>query len=364
MIANSPPRAAPSAASTALGPPRLHLGRAAILSVLLAVFFGLVSPRIDFLLGNTPLGSQHTSPGAIGALMLLVLVINPLLGLANRRWKLSSDEMLVVYLSCLFSALVAGIGGHNYWPSEIVGAFYYATPENKWLEVLRALPSWMTPALNDSGAYRSDLVNHFYSGLGPNQAIPWAPWLLPIVTWLGVVFAGLVMTGCLSVILRAQWSENEALAFPLLKLPVEMAQSEEDAARTGSAPFFRNRVMWIGFAVAAFVQLMNGLNLYFPDVPQIATGIEAGPLFTEAPWNQMGYIMIMQVFPIAVGLSFILTAEVGFSLWFFFWVFKLQYVCGLLSGLSAEHFAQRDAALDQSFHRLSGSRRLSRHRWL
>lgn len=311
--------------------PRLRLGRAALLSVLLAIFFGLVSPRIDFLLGNTPLGSQHTSPGAIGALMLLVLVVNPLLGVANKRWRLSSDEMLVVYLSCLFSALVAGIGGHNYWPSEVVGAFYYATPENKWMEVLRALPSWMTPSLNSAGQYQGELSSSFYSGLGAGGAIPWTAWLLPMATWLGVVFAGLVMTGCLSVILRAQWSENEALAFPLLKLPVEMAQSDDDAARGGVGPFFRNRLMWIGFGVAAWVQLMNGLHLYFPDVPEIATGIDAGPLFTETPWNQMG-VMVMQVFPIAVGLSFILTAEVGFSLWFFFWVFKLQYVAAYFLG--------------------------------
>lgn len=108
------PRTAASIESAAAAPPRLKLGRAALLSILLAIFFGLVSPRIDFLLCNTPLGSQHTSPGAIGALMLLVLVINPLLGLANKRWRLSSDEMLVVYLSCLFSALVAGIGGRSY----------------------------------------------------------------------------------------------------------------------------------------------------------------------------------------------------------------------------------------------------------
>lgn len=214
----------------------------------------------------------------------------------------------------------------------------------------------MAPALNNSGQYQSALANNFYSGLGPHDAIPWAAWLWPMATWLGVVFAGLIMTGCLSVILRAQCSENEALAFPLLKLPVEMAQSDEDVARDGVGPFFRNRLMWIGFALAAFVQLMNGLNLYFSDVPQIATGIEAGPLFTEAPWNQMG-VMMLQVFPIVVGLSFILTAEVGFSSGF-----SNCNTSRPIIWVSAEHFAQRDAAFDQSVHRLSGSRRLSRHR--
>src|SRR4051812_37805530 len=93
--------------------PTFRFGRAAAFSLLLAGFFGLMSPVIDFKWGNTPLGSQHTAPGAIGALLLLILIVNPLLGVVSRKWKLSRDEMLVVYLSCLFSALVSGIGGHN-----------------------------------------------------------------------------------------------------------------------------------------------------------------------------------------------------------------------------------------------------------
>lgn len=331
---SKPPRAdAPSSSPVAReNAPQMKIGRAAILSILLAIFFGLASPRIDFLLGNTPLGSQHTSPGAFGALLLLALLVNPILGLLNRKWRLSSDEMLVVYLSCLFSALVAGIGGHNYWPSQIVGAFYYASPENKWMDILRSLPSWMTPAMSPSGQYNSDLVNDFYTGLGPNGAIPWAAWLVPMVAWLGVIFSTMMMTGCLSVMLRLQWSEREALAFPLLRLPVEMAQTDD--SKSGIGPFFRDPLMWIGFGAAAFVQLVNGLHLYFPDVPQISTGLSAGPFLTEAPWNQVG-TMILQVFPIAVGLSFILTTEVAFSLWFFFWVFKIQYVIAYYLGFPA-----------------------------
>ena len=139
--------------------------RAVVISLLLAAFFGYVIPIIDLKLNNTYLGSQHFAPGAVITLMVLV-ALNPLLTKCNRRLRLARDEQHAIYLSCLFSCLVAGIGGNNYWPTYIVGAFYYATPENKWLEQLQHLPWWMSPALDQTGHYRADLVNDFFSGNG------------------------------------------------------------------------------------------------------------------------------------------------------------------------------------------------------
>lgn len=124
--------------------------------------------------------------------------------------------------------------------------------------------------------------------------------------------------------LRAQWAEREALSFPLLRLPLEMTENMD--ARSGVlSSFFRNPLMWVGFGVAVFIQMMNGLNLYFPDVPKVPLDINTSSLFTEAPWNQIGTTPI-RVLPIAVGITYLLTSEVSFSLWFFYWFIKLQLV--------------------------------------
>ena len=54
--------------------------RVVILSLLLAVFFAYVIPVIDYKFFNTFLGATHLPPGAVGALILLMLiVVNPLL---------------------------------------------------------------------------------------------------------------------------------------------------------------------------------------------------------------------------------------------------------------------------------------------
>ena len=86
---------------------------------------------------------------------------------------------------------------------------------------------------------------------------------------------------------------------------------------------------------------MNGLNLYFPDVPVIPLSLNAGAFFTETPWNQM-QAMSITILPLMVGLAFLLTAEVSLSLWSFIWIMQFQLDSGVLSGLFAGDFADGD----------------------
>ena len=312
----------------------------------LAVFFGYIIPVIDVRLSNTFLGAQHLPPGAVGALLVLLLVVNPLLRLFSKRLVLARNELLTVYISCLFSCLVPGHGAENFFIPNLLGPFYYGTGENGWLALWQKyLPAWFSPALwadhanAHAGALASTsgvgqgtygdagrtLVQDWYSGNG--GVVPWQLWFVPLVMWGALVVAMYVMLGCLSVMLRAQWGENEALAFPLNRLPLAMTE-DADARRgmsTHAATFFKNPLMWIGFGVAVFIQAMNGLNLYYPDVPKVPMSIDLGSLFSDAPWNQIGWTPL-NMYPIAVGITFLLTSEVAFSLWFFYWFIKLQYI--------------------------------------
>ena len=53
--------------------------RVVILALVLAVVFGYALPVIDYKIQNTFLGGTHLPPGAVGVLLILLLVINPLL---------------------------------------------------------------------------------------------------------------------------------------------------------------------------------------------------------------------------------------------------------------------------------------------
>jgi hypothetical protein len=189
---------------------------------------------------------------------------------------------------------------------------------------------WLTPALTSVG-YNKQVVEGWY--IGTQSIVPWAAWIGPLVAWGSLVFASYIMLGCLSVMLRAQWAEREALAFPLLRVPLELTEGIDEPTHRGIPAFFLNQLVWIGAAIAIFIQIANGLNFYFPDFPKVPLSIETGPLFTEAPWNQIGWTPI-RLWPIVVGITFLLTSEVSFSLWFFYWFMKCQLMLAFMLGFA------------------------------
>ena len=360
--------------------------RVCVLCLGLAVFFGAVIPVIDIKLGNTFLGAQHLPPGAIGTLLVFLLLVNPLLRWGTRNsnaralcfsatgifgalafwarlndWQsgagfwlaafaallcllgwsfkkpLSRNELLTIYISCLFSCLVPGHGAENFVVSNLVAPFYFATPENKWLESLAPyLPAWSTPVLWIDPAQKSaatlsaagrSVTDPFYLG----GQIPWSAWMVPLGFWIGFVALSYMMLGCFSVLMRAQWAQHEALAFPLNQLALELTEDSDDLGKHSVGAFFRNPTMWMGFGVAVIMQGLNGLHLYFPDVPKIEWDVNTAPFFSNVPWNQMGWTPI-QIYPVAIGLAFLLTSEIGFSLWFFALFMRFQFMAAYTFG--------------------------------
>ena len=77
--------------------------------------------------------------------------------------------------------------------------------------------------------------------------------------------------------------------------------------------------------------MLNGLHLYFPDVPELPLSLGTGGLFTEAPWNQIGQFQL-RVWPVAVGISYLLTSEISLSLWVFFLIHKFELVTAYYLG--------------------------------
>jgi hypothetical protein len=83
--------------------------------------------------------------------------------------------------------------------------------------------------------------------------------------------------------------------------------------------------MWIGFGISAAIETLNGLNLYYPDVPPVPLSLQASNFLTEPPWGQIGGLGL-RVYPSVIGISYLLTSEIAFSLWFLYLFMKFQLI--------------------------------------
>jgi len=138
---------------------------------------------------------------------VLVAIINVLLRLVHPRLALQAGELAVAYFLMLLANTLTGRGFSAQLLPVITGAFYYATPENEWRElILPHLPNWMMP-------HSPQTARLFYEGAGSGQPIPWAAWEPIFLAWLPFIWALFLVMIAAMVILRRQWIVNERLIF-------------------------------------------------------------------------------------------------------------------------------------------------------
>lgn len=298
--------------------------RAVIIGLALSAAFSFIIPYVDVYLSDTFLGAQHLPPGAVFVLFFLLVVVNPLLRLINRRWPLTRVELLLIYCLLLFSTLVPGHGSENVFIPVVTTPFYYADPANKWQELFfQYIPQWFSPT-------DARVIVPFHEGLGPGQSIPWRAWWVPLAAWglYAFMLYGLVLS--LAVVFHRQWADGEKLSYPLVSLPLEMTRDWQHPLRRGG--FYANPVMWTGFVAAVLLQTQAGLKFYFPSFPGLRLFYDFSPWFREGALRAVGWVP-GNIWPCVVGITVLLRSEVSFSLWFFFWFNRLQRVVAHLAGV-------------------------------
>lgn len=258
--------------------------------------------------------------------LCLVTALNTLV----RHWApaaaLNRDELLALYVVL---GLTSALGGHDL--AEVLLPIlarptYFADSANLWGEnLLPRLPSWLV--VTDKAALEA-----FYSGHSTlYRADHLLAWLKPVLSWtafLGVL-SGVML--CLNVLLRKQWTEREKLAFPLVLLPLELTAP--------GAPLLRQRLLWIGFAIAFGLQFWNGIASLIPSIPMIPIKYQdagqparnLGAFLTQRPWSAAGWIPV-GFYPFAIALGILLPLDLSFSSWFFFLFWKAQPVIAATYG--------------------------------
>lgn len=262
----------------------------------------------------------YSSTISLFANVVFVLFVLVGLNATLRRWlprhAFSQGELLTLYTMLAISTGLAGLDGVGIL-SQILphGAWFGKT--NNW-HFLDAFPGWLV--VTDRDALRGHYLGNstFYT---PHILRVWA---IPILAWTGFITLLLFVANCINVLVRRQWADKERLTFPVTWLPLEMTDSSSEGHSFPA--FFHSRLMWSGFAVAGLLSLWNGIAFLYPSLPTLPIGItNLTSLFTVKPWSAIDWFPVT-VYPLAIGLGFLLPVDLLFSCWFFFLFWKAQMV--------------------------------------
>ena len=299
-----------------------HLGvtfRAILIGLL------LIPPNTYFIMANH-LRYWSTLPTTMSLIYNVVITLTLLTGLNFLvklflpRFALQQAELLTIYVILSLSSAIAGHDMMQTVIPVIPNGFWFATPENEWQQLFwRYLPSWMT--LSDLS-----VLQDFYDGDTTFYTKRYlSAWWEPILWWTLFLSVLIWVMICIDLLLRKQWIERERLTYPIVRLPIEMTHSD--------GRLFKSKMLWVGFAIAGGIDLINGIHVFFPVFPEIPVReFNLGAYFTEKPWDAIGWTPIY-ILSFGVGLAFLMPLEMSFSLWFFYLFWKGERVLGRAMGL-------------------------------
>ncbi len=291
--------------------------RAILIGLTLVILQTAITPYNDYYLQGTDIAGNHFPLGAVFILIFLTLFVNPILKKVLPRAMLNPKELIVIWVMMVVSSAIPSKGMIGFLLPYLAAPVYFATPENEWAESLHShFPEWLI-------VWDKQAVTNFYEG---ESSVPWILWMKPILVWSAFILLFYCVTICVSIIIRKQWVERERYVFPLVSIPVEMVQ--QTSGNINLNGFFRKRLIWIGFGIAAAFHLLNGLHEYFPAIPSIPNRYDLYTPFTERPWIVMRWWPQFRFFLYfsVIGITYFLATEISFSCWFFFLFFKLQYI--------------------------------------
>ncbi|HID55016.1 TPA: hypothetical protein EYP37_00685 [Candidatus Poribacteria bacterium] len=251
--------------------------------------------------------------------LLVISALGLLLG-RLKPFHLSEGELLFIYVSVVMASSAASHDLMQILVPTIPHISWYATPENEWKELFSDyIPRWLV--ITDT----RPLVGYYDGGSTLYTVEHLKAWLTPVIWWSLFIIALFWVMLCLNSIFREQWTEREKLSYPIIQLPLAVIQARRSR-------IFGDRMLWVGFSIAAFIDLLNGIAYLVPSIPMIPVKLhDIGRYFTERPWSAIGWTPL-SFYPFSIGLSFFMPLDLAFSTWFFYLFRKMELVLSAAMG--------------------------------
>ena len=283
--------------------------RAVIVGAVLCAALTAGEPFGVLKIKGSALCADFSTGGAIFLFFILIFVVNGVLRWLSPRVGLATGELVTVYVMLVLASAIPSWGFTMNLMGLIAGIRYYASPENRWSElILPHIKAWVTPTSEQA-------LEGFFLGLPPGESYPWRAWAVPLAMWATFILAVYLVMIAIVAILRRQWVEHERLTFPLAQLPLEMATTATPTAPWPS--LFHSKAMWAGFAVPALLLSYNGVAKYYAGIPPLPLGqyLPVVPRVLSAAFHFRFEV---------IGLAYLVNTDVLFSLWLFAWLYMIQ----------------------------------------
>ncbi len=286
--------------------------RALLIGIALSTLANLWPAYSSLIVQSSRADHMHLSVGMLIPFVILLLVN---VVLESRGRGLSPSELLTVCCMSMVASWMQGEGLSGYLLGVITAPHYFASPENRWEELLlQYLPSWAI--IPDR-----DLVRGFYEGLPPGQSVPWSAWVTPAFWWSLLIVSVLIVNLCVSVLFRKQWMDYEKLAFPIASALLQLTGASGESGKL--SVLLKHRLFRIGFAITFCIFCWNITTWFITGLPlfPILSGRPGKYIFTLSP-HIPNVIFAFSLMTFTFG--YFTRSEVLFSIWFFHFLAIVQ----------------------------------------
>ncbi len=161
-------------------------------------------------------------------------------------------------------------------------------------------------------------------------------WKSPLLTFY--TYFILIALGCYAMfaIMRKQWIQNERYPLPVAQAPMAMLGINEDLEGKALPALWKNRAMWLGFAITFFWCVMRGWAMYNKSVPDMSINVNLAPYFSSPGYGRMWSGVNFSVVALFVGLALFMELNVLISLAIGFFLFRSQYWVGKAFAFDAD----------------------------
>ncbi|GAB4457642.1 MAG: hypothetical protein OHK0029_17790 [Armatimonadaceae bacterium] len=277
--------------------------------------------------------AQSQSNDRIFSLMIPPLAITMMVAGLNvgvRRWlprlALSGGEIVVLY-SMLAASCAMSAEWMDMIAPQVYGYAIYKENNSRYEEKI-------LPFISDWFFFKDPepLKDFRYGGKPFALTMPiflaaLPLWMPKILAWTLLLTLLVTTMLCINALIKDQWIQQEKLAFPVVQIPLALAQEGE------SGSFWRSKLLWGAFAVVFAIDMWNGFSFLYPALPPITIRFlgRLDEYLKVPPWNSTGWIPL-GIFPFMSAIGFFMPTDLLFSLLFFYFVRKAQQIIAYILG--------------------------------